>query len=384
MRRRLLFVIPSFEVGGTISSLSSLIGNIKNDYNISIMALSHDGNFDFPYKSLVHKKRMLLHAYYCSYMQTSGFERCIIALMKILKRFCLYVNFDLERILCRLYYNDYKEYETIIAFQEGNPTKYVSLIPNKYKIAWIHCDYRNYSRCGLEFNIYKDYTKIVCVSNYTRETFLQIYPALHNQTISLHNLLNTGHILKQAMRPIDDERFIHYNFTIISVGRIHKVKRFDYIPEIARKLKDSGCSFKWYIIGPHNDDEYYRTLVDNIILYNVCDYVIYLGNKTNPYPYFNHSNLLVSLSSTEACPMIFNEAKLLNLPIVTTDFGSSYEFIKNGENGIISSIQNICDVLRTLIFDDIQYNRLKEFVSDKPYTNECILQQLHALLSEVQ
>ena len=50
--------------------------------------------------------------------------------------------------------------------------------------------------------------------------------------------------------------------------------------------------------------------------HSVENEVICLGNKTNPYPYFKVADLLVSTSSSEACPMIFNEAKILNLPVM--------------------------------------------------------------------
>ena len=56
--------------------------------------------------------------------------------------------------------------------------------------------------------------------------------------------------------------------------------------------------------------------------------------------------------------MIFNEAKILGTPIVSTDFGSSYEFIKQGIDGHISSIEEIHNIIEVLIKNNTEYSKL--------------------------
>ena len=68
--------------------------------------------------------------------------------------------------------------------------------------------------------------------------------------------------------------------------------------------------------------------------------MIWLGEKVNPYPYFKDTDQYVCLSELEACPMVFLEAKLFNIPIVTTDFPSAREFVKDGE-GTISPLEDL-------------------------------------------
>ena len=43
--------------------------------------------------------------------------------------------------------------------------------------------------------------------------------------------------------------------------------------------------------------------------------------------------------------MIFNEAKILNLPVVTNNFGSEHEFIVEGQDGQICSLTVMADVI---------------------------------------
>ena len=362
-----------------MSSLTCILEYYRSKYDISIMALSHDGSPNEIIQNHLLGKNYLCHAYYCSYTNSRGLGRCIIVIVKLLKRIFNIIKIDVEFWLCRLSGSFYKEYDTVIAFQEGSATKYVSNLPKVNKLAWVHCDYTNYPRCGTELNIYKQFSKIICVSKFTALKFVHIYPTLAQNTISIHNLLNVDYISRMAKYPIDDTRFISDTFTIISVGRIDKVKRFDQIPEIASNLLTKGYKFKWFIIGPEYGDSTFQKFQDNILNYGVSHNVIYLGNKHNPYPYFVNANLLVSLSYTEACPMIFNEAKVLNLPVVTTDFGSSYEFISNGENGYINTLQNITYVIASLIDDKSLYDLLKKNISSFEYSNSDILIKLDTL-----
>ena len=156
-------------------------------------------------------------------------------------------------------------------------------------------------------------------------------------------------IMKKAEQKIEDRTFSTNNFTIISVGRISRVKQFDKIPTIASILKSKGYSFMWYILGGINEPSAFENLQRSITEHSVENCVICLGNKSNPYPYFKAADLLVSTSYSEACPMIFNEAKILNLPILTNNYGAAYEFIKEGHDGLICEIDQMADAIVNII-----------------------------------
>ena len=379
--KKILFVVPSLETGGTISSLTSIIDYIGGEYNIDILALSHDGVPNNTISSRLLHRSFLLHSFYCAFSNCFGYEKYIVILVKLLKRLCSIFRLDIERFLCYTQMHKYTAYDIVIAFQEGNATKYVSYVQNIKRIAWVHCDYQKYSKSSEELYIYSKFSSIICVSNFTANTFSKVYPTLQSRIRVIYNLLNISKIQENSIFQLDDSRFNTSTFSIISVGRVHKVKRFESIASIASMLKSRGCVFMWYIIGPNYNDECFSEFIDSIKRHNVSDCVIYLGNKVNPYPYIKNVNLLVSLSQTEACPMIFNEAKVLGVPIVTTDFGSSYEFIADGEYGIISQFNTITDVLQSVIQDSIVYNRMKNSVSALNCDNETSLRNLRLLFS---
>lgn len=372
--KKILFVIPSLEVGGTVSSLSSIIQSFKGRYDISVFPLAYEGNLNVDFKDTLLPPKISTHAYIGNFTKVHGIKRILFVIVKILKRISKLLDIDLEKIIYKSVSSNFNDiFDVTVGFQEGAATKFVSLIQAQTKIAWIHCDYTKYWGCGRELLIYDKFNKIVCVSKYTADNFTSVYPALSKKTSFIHNLMNYDKIQTCSNREIEDSRFSRDLFTILSIGRINVVKRFDQIPSIARYLIDKGCKFRWYIIGPNFADDVYKSLLNSIASERVEEYVYYLGNKYNPYPYLLNSDLLVSLSSTEACPMIFNEAKVLGLPVLTTDFGSAYEFINDGINGQIKPIEDIPVSLFKLITDKNIYNsilngmRLSEFNSKQTY-----------------
>ena len=248
-------------------------------------------------------------------------------------------------------------YDCVISFQESASLPFVAKFSNQKKIAWIHCDYsRIFTNTVDEFAVFSKYCKIVTVSEYTRVSFCKLLPSLESRVVVIYNIMDSNAIIQKSKEQMDDDRFSIEEFTIISVGRISAVKQFNLIPSIASNLKTRGLAFKWYILGGKHEIEPYQKLMQAISDHSVENEVICLGNKTNPYPYFKVADLLVSTSSSEACPMIFNEAKILNLPVVTNNFGSAHEFIVEGQDGQICSLTVMADVIDNIIRTQKRFN----------------------------
>lgn len=195
-------------------------------------------------------------------------------------------------------------------------------------------------------------------------------------------LIDTESILVKSRKPIDDDRFeIGKRSVIISAGRIDPVKRFSSIPKIAKELIDRGLCFQWYILGPIAVRDEYNRLEANIEKYSVDNYVHYLGNKINPYSYFVNSDLYVCTSESEACPMVFNEAMILNTPVVTTNFGSASEFIHNNKNGFVCDIDGLAKKIFWVLTNDEIYQGLQKELAESHSFNARVLNNINKLFS---
>ena len=79
--------------------------------------------------------------------------------------------------------------------------------------------------------------------------------------------------------------------------------------------------------------------------------------------------------------MVFNEAFLLGLPVVTTEFGSVNEFVSQGVNGIISPISSMSESLIHLLGDVKKINEYKKNIKNSANFNQKIIGKLDDLLS---
>lgn len=377
---KILFVIASFRNGGTNTSLRNMVSMLpKNNLQLYVFAVTDEG----PNKDFLSQ--------YCTLLNPSGASSSSInTKSNVISHFAHYVKWvkkKLEKVgvdISPLVFKrvasglQKQNFDLVVAFQEETATRFCSYFDKTRKIAWTRCDYSRYLSSpkiiNLSRKIYTGFERIVCVSDYTCEQFLSVLPELKSKSTSLHNLINDSLIISRSKEKVT----LPWNdkvFSIVSVGRFDKVKRFEYIPIIAKNLKDRGVHFKWAIIGGGNEsinENVNKALSD----YNVKDEVILLGEINNPYPFIANSNLLVCLSSTEACPNVVNEAKILHVPVVATNFGSVYEFLEDGYNGLITPIEQLGETIANVIVDNEKYNTLKNNIDSFKYDNEEIIGRL--------
>lgn len=380
-KTRVLFVIPTLAIGGTVSSLLSLLrSDVTNFIAPSVFSITNSGEYKEYLKDYNLFSYLLLALWFGNYAEMSFPYRLLAFPLKMIKKNKRIANWVEDIIIaCAHKEIEKRNFDVVVAFAERQATYFVSTMNHKKKISWIHCDYARINDNAKDATIYDKFHQIVCVSQFTKESFCQIFPQLRDRTLAIHNIFNYRHILNSSKDGIDDSRFVKAEKTILSVGRISEPKRFHLIPRIAASLASKGLNFKWYILGPDREKKYVDMLIDEIEKYKMQDHVICLGNKLNPYPYFKESDVLVSTSFSEACPMVFNEAKLLCLPIVSTDFGSAREFLQGEENCWISTVDNIDKA----IYHVLSLPRIeRDFgFSGAEKRNQIIVEQLRTLFS---
>lgn len=384
VKKKILFVIPGLEFGGTNKALENLLAEMDfHEFDISIFSIAR--NFKGPYYAIFKDKLVgdggvtynLLG--YPRYL--SGLTKYIVASIKIAKRFFKILGINLDEFLCCLVAKKLSalKFDVVVAFQEGLTTMLCDRVQAPKKIAWMHCDYSRICQ-SFKNSYYYSFDKIVCVSEYTKRIFCKIIPEVENRTCAIHNVIDTHEIIAQSERETDIDVQIDKNtFNIVSVGRIDPVKRFTEIPRIAAELYYGWkLPFTWYIIGNYNTDDGDK-LWENIKKYRVEHVVKPIGARRNPYAYMANCNLYVCLSISEACPFVINEASILHLPIACTDFPSAREFIKPGFNGVIVPFESLPEKIASLISNKKEYSELFENVKNYTYGNKFIKKELKAL-----
>ena len=87
------------------------------------------------------------------------------------------------------------------------------------------------------------------------------------------------------------------------------------------------------------------------------EYIILLESLDNPYPYFKCCDIYVKPPRNEGYCITLAEARILNRPIVITNFVGALEQVTNNETGLIVSF-NISELV-TAIYKLITNKELK-------------------------
>lgn len=370
-KKRILIVVGAFNVGGTIVSLNSLLSKLDPlRVEVDVFARQKEGDFlnKLPNCRILDENLWMSHSIYFK----GAIVRYLNLLLLCIRKAFESIGLDLSKV-----YNyiggkqvGTDKYDAIIAYDETLP-RYVSYMPAKKRISWIHCDYRRYNMFKNESKYYDKIDTIVCVAESMRKVFVDIFPQYVNKTVAIHNIINVEDIIEKSKEPIDDERFTNETFTLLSCGRLDPVKQFSLIPSIASRIKQlTDKPFRWYIIGDGEDQQAIESATKKAHLEDV---VILLGKKSNVYAYMAKADAYVCTSSSEAHPLVVNEARALQKPVVCNEFPSAYESVVDSRDGYIVPINQMPQTIINMMQHPL--------VIDKCYIdNEEALNQVYSIL----
>ena len=387
MKKKILFMVSSMNIGGVEKSLLSLLAVIpKEKYEITILTLDKKGGF----LEYIPNNVKLIEAEWFKYIKPIIMDTPQNIIKRYIKNYeflkipsFIYSYFKSKKTNDRYIYYKHvlksipeckEKYDAAIAY--AGPTEiidaYISRkVKAEKKIAWVHFDISKHKiNKKLYNNLYERFDKIFAVSNECKKKLDEIIPAVRNKSEVLLNIVSEDLINEMSESNIDfDDNY--KGIKIITVGRLSKEKGQDLAIKTLAKLKKDRYDVKWYCIGEGNSRQEFEQLIKE---YNLENDFLLLGATSNPYPYIKNADIYVQTSRHEGYCLTLAEAKALNKPIVTTDFIGAYEQIKNNENGIIVSCNenDLADAIRKLIDEKEIYskfsNKLREEKIDT--TNE--------------
>lgn len=360
-KKKVLFAAKDLKIGGIEKALVTLLNYLVDKYEITLVLEKKEGELlrQLDYKVKVEE-------------YTPSTIR-FVPLRKVL-------NF-INRI--RAIYRYKNKFDISVSYTTYSlPSSFIARIASENNILWCHTDYsvyfKNNEKMMAEFFEkikFYEFKKMVFVSKAAMKSFLKVFPTMENKLYQCNNLINYKHIQDLSMESIDLKKDDIYTF--LNVGRHEeRAKRLTRIIEASRKLKEEGYKFRVLFVGDGEETNYYKDLTNG---YELNDYILFTGRKTNPYPYFNISDCVILSSDYEGYPVVFLESFVLNKPIITTNV-SDYNDVENGR-GIISkkTINGIYESMKKMI--DSGYQISNEFNGEK--YNKDIGEILKAIFEEI-
>ena len=235
----------------------------------------------------------------------------------------------LKLIKWRLFNKNKYDYSICFA-THSIPGALVALNGSKNNAIFIHGNYYNL------FN--KDITKLnnffrkvnvdkfknyIFVSNENKDTLLKYYK-LDGNIYVINNIIDGDSILDKSREKIDYKKPDKTLFVNVSRHDEYQ-KRITRIIEASYKLLKEGYDFELLLIGDGPDNKMYKDLVKR---YKIDKNVKFLGKKLNPFPYYKIADAALLSSPNEGYPVVFNEARVMNIPLITTKV-SDYQDIEN-------------------------------------------------------
>lgn len=255
-----------------------------------------------------------------------------------------------------------KEYDIAIGYAQGLPTFYVvDKINAKQKWAWVNVSYRptgiNYP---FQERFYGAIDHIVTVSDSAYDVFSKVYPQYKDKMLVLWDMLDASFIHKMSEIEKEDKMDLSVP-CLLTIARLNKPQKgYDISLEACKILRDRGIKFKWYAIGRGS----YREEMEKYIAENhLEDTFILLGTTPNPYPYIKDATLYVQTSRHEGYGLSIAEARILNTPVVTTEFDAVYNQMVQGKNGLVvpQDPTAVADAIEKLLNHQELYNCIVEY-----------------------
>lgn len=317
--KKVLFLIHDLLGGGAEKVLVNLVNNMDySKFDVTVMCIFDVGENKKSLRSEVHYK----YVYKKVFKGNQHF-------MKLLS----------PESLHKKYIKDV--YDIEIAYLEGPCARIISGCRNSHTklVAWIHCTMKSKEQIAGSFrcyneaaNCYKRFDRIACVSKDTQECFRKYCNANSNLCV-FYNTNESSRIRMESMEPIE-EFADNGKFRMIGTGKLEKLKGFDRIIRIHKRLLDEGYPVETFILGKGSEEGNLRILMKDL---QVEDSVGLLGYQSNPHKYVSKCDLFVCASFSEGFSTAATEALIVGTPVCTVDVSGMKELLgENNEYGIIT------------------------------------------------
>lgn len=369
MKKKILFVINSLGLGGAEKSLTSLLNVMDySRYSVDLLMFNPGGMFmtllpkqvnilpqlNFLKSNQSIKMQVLRPKYLLARITASIGLRCNKGKNKLHPAQCYwkYAGFAFDVLP--------GHYDAAIAWGQGNPTHYVARkVRAAKKIAVINVNYeaaghkKDFDRC-----YYREYQYIANVSDDLCSNSKKVFPEFQEKMMTLYDI-NNGEMIARMAEEENPFAREPAPLKIVTAGRLVAQKGYDLAVDAAEILKRQGINFKWFFVGEGPE----RTRIEALIAQaNLEKQIVLVGATDNPYVYMKHADIYVQTSRFEGYCLTLGEARMLNTPVISTNFDVVYNQLRDGENGLIVEMnpKAIADAIQRLWNDTELRNHIVE------------------------
>ncbi|UXH42753.1 glycosyltransferase [Rossellomorea vietnamensis] len=393
MKKNLLFIMNNLNCGGAEKSLVTLLQSIDySKYNVDLYLFKHEGLFMGKIPEQVNILEQPNEFRYFNMSLKNALVECLIKkkFSIALGRICTGIIYKVEKNAFRSDQRVWKyvskalgeierEYDSAIAYLEMAPIYFiVEKVKAKNKIGWIHT---NYTNSGMDKTIDKPFFEklnyIVTVSSECAKSLQLNFSPIKDKIQIINNIVSPK-VINSLAKTKKEIIKSQDHLTVMTVARLCEVKGIDLAIEACEILVAKGIKIIWYVIG-EGEYAYYNNLIQ---LKGLEKHIILMGVKENPYSYMEQADIYVQPSRFEGKSIAIEEAKILQKPIIVTNFKTAKEQIVHNENGLIVKMNpsSISEGVIELLSNRDLRNKFRRALALEDLGNESEINKFYQLL----
>jgi colanic acid/amylovoran biosynthesis glycosyltransferase len=169
----------------------------------------------------------------------------------------------------------------------------------------------------------------VTISDFNRDYILERYPAVNPEKVVVHRLgIDLQDFTSSSRHSTTGQ------FSILSVGRLHKIKNHGFLVLACRALKARGLKFKCMIAG---EGEEHGTLNELVRTLGLEEEVTLLGHipRTKLPELYGKADVVVLTSRSEGIPVTLMEAMAMERVVLAPEITGIPELVVPGKTGLL-------------------------------------------------
>ena len=175
----------------------------------------------------------------------------------------------------------------------------------KRKIAYTHCNY------------------LTCLNKYDVELW---------RASGIKNVVYVPNLITfSSFSEVNPKIEVSNHKSILFVGRFHKLKGVDLIPDILLKVSKQLNNFSVYLCGNFGSEAEKKSFNEKLRALNLDRFIAFCGWRPDIQELYKVSDILILPSYVEGSPMVISEARAHGLPIVMFNL----PYVDNADHGVI-------------------------------------------------
>ena len=386
--KELLIVNNNMKVGGVQKSLCNLLWSLDpTEYHVTLLLFSKSGAYldELPPTVDIIEETGPFRLFGKSQSEYTGLNAVKRTILAIISRF---LGRDTAVRLMRKRQPTIGPYDCAISFLNNGPKEKLYGGAQDFvlyctdadrKVLFLHGDY-DQSGCHYPSNdgAVAQFDAIAACSEGCRRAFVAALPDLADRCVTVRNCHRYDTIRAMAQEPITpySSDAIH----AVMVARLSHCKGIDRTIRAVAVAREKGYPVMLHVVGDGPIRDSLCRLAEELA---VTEWVIFHGEKQNPYPYIKQADLLLLTSYHEAAPMVIDEARCLGVPVLSTKTSSSQEMVIETQAGWVCDNDQaaINETLCRVLADRESLITVKERLLTTPMDNRVALEQFSDAVS---